>query len=761
MKHLALIYVFVLTASLTITAQSASVDSQLATSSTSKHPTGAHVVKRDKDDHETCINAWSESDPCDFVKSAACQYDFASQINYAEAFFCSPTVVKVFMTPLLFLWAIYLFLFAGIVASDFFRPGLSLLFSNSLKPGFFASMTILALGNGSFDLLASTAAMKSNSASIAFGGLLGAALISSILTPGLIAMLHPYYVVKRGFMRDTMFALAALVLVMIVLLDDDISVMEGLFLVGFYFLYLSSRIGWHATVGGDHVALPQNDPDDSENHFEAEVRRDIGDEGEDVITLVRDSEAQDYRKSRQPFLGGLARVFDSYLPPQPERDGQIQPASDTQDATQTEQALSTALPRSERKSIYGAILVTNITERPASQDYLRQDYLPSSSISEMVVSSMLFVARLFVPVIPIPGGVNEGRPSRELVGLRSVFGGMLIVYSFIDFWHFRLPWFALLPIVLIVGGLLFGAVGLALCQSDSEKIHMFHKVTAVLAALSLIYIIANEAVGLVVTLALVMDLSKTFVGLTLFAAGLSVGDLVANVVLAINGYPSISTLSSFATSTLSITGGTGLGTLYSLIVWGDRTENGKLALITSPSILAATICLGLLVIVEMVAIVKSQFRIEPTHGKLLVAGFAAIFSNAAEAKIEEELRKAYAAFNVGDATYILSNLQSPDIPVTCAMPGLSISGTKPFSEFLKLNSEGAAKTSGFKVEVDTIKFLGGSKVEAFLHIEFTKDGKHYDDHKEAQIWQYNADAKFVSGEMDFKNPETVAVLYGL
>ncbi|TPX41397.1 hypothetical protein SeLEV6574_g06108 [Synchytrium endobioticum] len=530
-------------------------------------PSSTRLLKR-KHFVDLCVDIWSQPDPCSYIKSDSCAHSISSQLNYAEGFFCAPTPAKVFMLPLYTLWLVYLFIFAGIVSSDFFAPSLSALFNmftTSTTPSFFVSILLLALGNGSFDLLASTAAMKSNSAAIAFGGLIGSAFIVSILTPGWVALLHPYTVVRRGFVRDCLFTLAGLILIFITLMDNDISVMESWFLIAFYFSYLFVRVGWKVFVGEDHRPV-----------FDAVENDDDIEDG---------AEPREQSKTRQPLL---ARVIDAYLPVEPDHlDGRVQAAAeaDTPIVHQTQEALAAVLPRSERKSVYGSVLASNIISDPMEQaKYTDRDYLPTTSgVFGMIVTSVLVITRFFMPQF-------DG--TRFSLTLSSAMAGAVFAWGFVDFWHFRLGAFITLFIVIVVA-VFFGVVALTIqeTQDFNRSPHLFYRALGVVASFSLIYILANEAVGLVVTMALIMNLSKTLVGLSLFAVGLSFGDLIANVTLASHGYPSISTKATLASPMLNLTGGTGLAALYVLIVHHDTTPSGKLALITSPSILAATICL--------------------------------------------------------------------------------------------------------------------------------------------------------------------------
>lgn len=86
--------------------------------------------------------------------------------------------------------------------------------------------------------------------------------------------------------------------------------------------------------------------------------------------------------------------------------------------------------------------------------------------------------------------------------------------------------------------------------------------------------IAGEVVGVLQTLGVVLDISEALLGLTIFAAGNSVGDLVADITVARLGHPVMALSACFGGPLLNILLGIGIGGVL-MMVQGANRERGK------------------------------------------------------------------------------------------------------------------------------------------------------------------------------------------
>ncbi|MCJ1230976.1 hypothetical protein MMC12_007651 [Toensbergia leucococca] len=125
--------------------------------------------------------------------------------------------------------------------------------------------------------------------------------------------------------------------------------------------------------------------------------------------------------------------------------------------------------------------------------------------------------------------------------------------------------------------------------------------------------IANEVVGVLKALGVILGISDAILGLTIFAVGNSLGDLIADITVAKLGYPVMALSACFGGPMLNILLGIGLGGLYMTIRDGNvrhsrhpkklmkykpyQIEVGETLIISGISLLVTL--LGLLVVVPM------------------------------------------------------------------------------------------------------------------------------------------------------------------
>lgn len=160
-------------------------------------------------------------------------------IPYVRRYFCARPSVR----PLVFagyvVWLLFLFSTLGISASDFFCPNLGTLSHILGLDENVAGVTFLAFGNGSPDVFATFAAMRTHSGGLAIGELLGAAAFVTSCVVGSMCIIKPFKVDRVPFLRDVGFFTVAVTLVLIVLWDSKLEAWESVGLVGLYLVYVT------------------------------------------------------------------------------------------------------------------------------------------------------------------------------------------------------------------------------------------------------------------------------------------------------------------------------------------------------------------------------------------------------------------------------------------------------------------------------------------------------------------------------------------
>lgn len=138
-----------------------------------------------------------------------------------------------------------LFSTIGIAASDFLCIDLSTLASILGLSESLTGVTFLAFGNGSPDVFSTFAAMRSNSGSLAVGELIGAASFITSVVAGSMALVRPFKVARRSFVRDVGYFVIAVTFSMFLLADGRLHFWESAAMVGLYAFYVVMVVTWH------------------------------------------------------------------------------------------------------------------------------------------------------------------------------------------------------------------------------------------------------------------------------------------------------------------------------------------------------------------------------------------------------------------------------------------------------------------------------------------------------------------------------------
>jgi len=137
--------------------------------------------------------------------------------------------------------------------------------------------------------------------------------------------------------------------------------------------------------------------------------------------------------------------------------------------------------------------------------------------------------------------------------------------------------------------------------------------------------IVDEVVSILQAIGIIMGLSDAILGLTIFAMGNSLGDLVANVTIARMGHPVMAISACFAGPLLNILLGIGLSGTY-ILTSDDKIGTGQANLVLdfSPTLLVS--CIGLLVILVgiLIAVPLNGFYLDRKLGTTLIMTYAVI-----------------------------------------------------------------------------------------------------------------------------------------
>lgn len=193
---------------------------------------------------QACRLVNTVKDKCAFVR-ANCPDEEAGLFSYLQLYYCRLHKAQPLAFVILILWLGLLFSTIGIAASDFFCINLSTIASILGMSESMAGVTFLAFGNGSPDVFSTFAAMKTNSGSLAVGELIGAAGFITAVVAGSMALVRPFKVARKSFIRDVGFFIVAASFSMVFLADGHLHLWECAVMVAFYVFYVATVVLWH------------------------------------------------------------------------------------------------------------------------------------------------------------------------------------------------------------------------------------------------------------------------------------------------------------------------------------------------------------------------------------------------------------------------------------------------------------------------------------------------------------------------------------
>ncbi|GJJ08558.1 hypothetical protein Clacol_002776 [Clathrus columnatus] len=175
---------------------------------------------------------------CSYVQEHCPEASTFLSLPHLRGYFCATNRLRPFVFLGLLTWLLLLFSTLGICASDFLCPNLSTIAHLLGLDDNLAGVTFLAVGNGSPDLFATFSAMRANSGSLAIGELLGAACFIVSVVVGSMCIIKPFYVHPLPFLRDVGFFTLATAVIFWILHDGILRQWEVHLLVGLYGLYV-------------------------------------------------------------------------------------------------------------------------------------------------------------------------------------------------------------------------------------------------------------------------------------------------------------------------------------------------------------------------------------------------------------------------------------------------------------------------------------------------------------------------------------------
>lgn len=268
---------------------------------------------------QECRLVHQAADKCAFVR-ANCPDEEAGIFSYLSLYYCHLPRAKPVAFAILVLWLALLFSTIGIAASDFFCVNLSTIADLLGMSESMAGVTFLAFGNGSPDVFSTFAAFNTNSASLAIGELIGAAGFITAVVAGSMALVRPFNVARRSFVRDVGFFIVAATFSMVFIWDGKLTLWESCTMVGFYVFYVCFVMAWHWWLGRrkarklkaaamrSHFVVPGGEEEEIPQEYHDE---DDGPASERRPNLMRGVSADDFAALERGDSGDLIEADEN------------------------------------------------------------------------------------------------------------------------------------------------------------------------------------------------------------------------------------------------------------------------------------------------------------------------------------------------------------------------------------------------------------------------------------------------------------------
>lgn len=533
---------------------------------------GYSLFGNDSDSDADCsdVHKVNKSMRCDFTKTTDdCSVD-EGFVDYTVFAYCqfTPSLLPLALV-ILFIWWLFLFIGLAITADDYFCPALTVISKTLHLSHNIAGVTFLAFGNGAPDIFSAIAAIgnaKNGEAGLAFGALFGAGVFVTAVVAGTIAIIHPFNAMQRPFLRDIVFYLAAVFWTFSVMWDKKITKIEA---IGFILLYIVYVL---VVVLGRYIYQRFKTPD---------VIGEITVKNEDKDETASDvEETGDSGSESKPLLSSLRS----------ETRGNVNISTESMESSPED-------PSPFQQFLYAINPID--TENWPEMNLIKKIY-------EVFKCPMVFLLVITTPVVDYDEELHKW--NRYLNSLQLTTGLLFASLATKVGLNTIGGSFPVWALVLIIGVALSLLVFFTSKNDQQPKYHPLFAYVGFVVAVVWIYSVANEVVNILQTFGVVFSISNAVLGLTLLAWGNSIGDLIADTVMARQGYPRIGISACFGGPLFNLLLGIGIPFTIATIKKGDY----ELSITLEEYVLAGFLALSLLT--SLIVVPLSKFRMSRPYG---------------------------------------------------------------------------------------------------------------------------------------------------
>uniref|UniRef100_A0A1I8AG63 Na_Ca_ex domain-containing protein n=1 Tax=Steinernema glaseri TaxID=37863 RepID=A0A1I8AG63_9BILA len=507
------------------------------------------------DDDERCVLSFHNySNDCSYALSHSDACEGGGYLLWTSYVVCQETAVARGFTifgSVVFL--AFLFLMITAAADDFFSTNVSAIIDHLKISQNIAGVTFMAFGNGAPDIfssLASVISVKQPKAGLAVGELLGGGIFVTTVVVASIVLARPFHVMRRPILRDIVFYLIAVAWTVFVFLYGENEQMLIWEPIGFIVIYVIYAV---TVIVGRFVRQRSRRKEKLERR-----RRSVYPTQIPTIAVMETDEKSEKELSRRRTADTVGSdtgsVFENgkFFCHEETDDEGVSPRSGEEDTTSTDSSLvyvshdhNVVAVSEVRASVAHIPQLPPPPETEVSWQGLLLDaakHLSPVDPEEYAEASILMKAFILCKapimfVLKCSTPLAESAWSKPIALLHAFTGPIFLVFSFqlaqkqigpIGIWAY-----ALMVSVIIAAFIYF--------LTEFDKTPKYYKQFACYAGFVLsvawIYMVSSEVVDVVNMIGIMSGISHEVLGLTILAWSNSIGDLIADISVARQGFP--------------------------------------------------------------------------------------------------------------------------------------------------------------------------------------------------------------------------------
>lgn len=522
---------------------------------------------------------------------------------------------------------LFFFSVLGAVAGDFFCPNLSSLATKLGMSDSTVGVTLLAFGNGFPDVVSTFRAMQSNAGAMALGELTGAAVFTVSVVCGTIMIFHSFRVPAYILLRDVGIYALALAVTLHFLHDGKLGLAEGVAMVALYVTFLAF------VFVGDYYARDELGTDARDAERIAEQAPLLGE------PLLASDDHPDGLASR--WRASLDDSVDAavWTKPPPSSPARIVAVAllPTVVCWQNRSWMQRVLAAGTAPAVFVLRMTVPLVSR---EEYLLHKALrrlqhdpdelglvPSPSVLDVCEE----LERAHDPHLSDPAYLvqTEERMAadRLLVAMHCALIPVFVA-RVVGLSRHGQGWVYVMglsvPVGTALGWLLARHLQALPGSAGPAQLQRYAGLRSFIGfCLGLCWIVVSvdEVLAILHTLGYIYGWSEAILGLTLFAMGNSLGDVVTNLSIARLGHPLMAMSACFASPLTNLLMGLGLAT-----TWMQLTTPGQgpYSFSESTTLALSSYALLLLLALLLVCVPLNGFRVSRTLGYVFLAVYATV-----------------------------------------------------------------------------------------------------------------------------------------